>query len=68
MRLFGELAVQKGYLTAEQLGAALGVQEHEAREQRAYRFIGEILVDLGYMTEKQVLDCLNALHVRRPTV
>jgi uncharacterized protein (DUF433 family) len=67
MKLFGELALQKGYLTPEQLSAALEVQDREAREQQAYRFIGEILVDLGYMSEKQVLDCLNALHMRRPT-
>ncbi len=68
MKRFGELALHKGYLTAEQLATALAMQEHEGSREPRCRFIGEILIELGYMNEKQVLDCLNALHMRRPTV
>ena len=66
-KLFGEEALEKGYLQAEQLREALAEQERISREEHSERFLGEILVTLGYMTEKQVLDVLNTLHVYRPS-
>ena len=64
-RLFGEVAIEKGYLQPEQLQKALDEQERMDRDDGGNRFLGEVLIELGYMTEKQVLDVLNAVHARR---
>ena len=61
-RLFGEVALEKGYVTVADLYEALTVQARLEVEQEPYRFLGEILTELGYMTELQVLEVLNRLH------
>jgi len=61
-RLFGEVALEKGYVTVADLYEALTVQARLEAEQEPYRFLGEILTELGYMTELQVLEVLNRLH------
>jgi len=66
-RLFGEIAVEKGYLSREQLNEALREQERICREENTYHFIGEVFVMMGLMTEKQVLDVLSVLHEQHPT-
>ena len=66
-RLFGEVAIEKGYLRPEQLQTALTEQERIDKEEGGNRFLGEVLIEMGYMTEKQVLDVLNAVHVRTVT-
>ena len=66
-RLFGEIAVEKGYLSREQLEKALREQERICREENTYHFIGEIFVMMGFMSEKQVLDVLSVLHEQHPT-
>ncbi len=48
----GELLVENGLLTAEQLTLAL-----QAQKKRGMR-LGQILVDLGYVEENQLLDFL----------
>jgi len=63
-KLFGEVAVEKGYVTPEQIEEALAEQDRGLGGSRKYRFIGEILVEKGLMTEKQVLDVLAAIHDR----
>ena len=61
-RLFGEVALDRGYVTVANLYEALTIQARLEVEQEPYRFLGEILGELGYMTEKQVLEVLNELH------
>ena len=61
-RLFGEVALDRGYVTVANLYEALTIQARLEVEQEPYRFLGEILRELGYMTEKQVLEVLNELH------
>ena len=62
IRMFGEAAFEKGFITIAQLYEALTYQaKMEASGQRR-KFLGEILVDLGYMNDKQVLEVLNELH------
>jgi type IV pilus assembly protein PilB len=53
-RRLGDLLVQRGYLSAEQLQAALERQRQGGRS----RLLGEILVDLDYCTEDQIVECL----------
>ena len=61
-RLFGEVALDRGYVTVANLYEALTIQARLEVEQEPYRFLGEILSELGYMTEKQVLEVLNEIH------
>jgi len=62
-KLFGELAFEKGYISSEQLYEALAIQAKAEARNKPYRFLGQILIELGYLTEKQVLEILNELHL-----
>ncbi len=60
--LFCQVAVERGFITPEQLAEALRAQT-ELRESGAAlggRLIGLILIDLGYMTREQTLAVLDA--------
>ena len=61
-RLFGEVALDSGYVTVANLYEALTIQARLDAAQEPYRFLGEILSELGHMSEKQVLEVLNELH------
>jgi type IV pilus assembly protein PilB len=54
-RRLGDLLVVKGYLTPDDLRAAL-----EQQKQERNKLLGEILVELGYCTEDQIVECLAA--------
>ncbi len=60
---FGTIAVEKGFLTTEQLMEALSIQARENVETGNHRLIGQILVDLGYMTEDQIDDVLEIINL-----
>ncbi len=55
-RRLGSLLVDKGYLTLGDLQSALERQKQEGRK----KLLGEILVEQGYCTEDQVIECLAA--------
>ncbi len=55
-RRLGSLLVEKGYLTPDDLQSALEKQKQEGRK----KLLGEILVELEYCTEDQVIECLAA--------
>jgi type IV pilus assembly protein PilB len=57
----GNVLIEKGYLRLEQLEAALNYQ----RDHGQGRLLGEILVDLDYCTEDQIIECL-AVEYRVP--
>ena len=61
-KLFGEVAFERGFISSEQLYEALAVQAKEEAKERPYRFLGQILIELGYISEKLVLEVLNELH------
>ncbi|MBN1442611.1 MAG: hypothetical protein JXA90_07880 [Planctomycetes bacterium] len=61
-RLFGEVALEMGFVSIPQLYEALTVQARYEVRSEPYKFLGEILIELGYMTEKQVLEVLNVMH------
>lgn len=61
-RLFGEVALEKKFVTAAQLYEALTVQARAEVRGEPCKFLGEILTDLRHMTEHQVLEVLNEIH------
>lgn len=58
---FGFVAIEKGFITPDDLISALQVQVKEDTEHKEHRRIGEILVAQGKMREEQIEDVLNAL-------
>ncbi len=65
VRMFGEVAFEKGYISTAQLYEALQIQAQQEAENRPRKFLGEILVDLEYISEQQVLEILTELHGQR---
>ena len=61
-KMFGEVAFEKGFITSENLYEALAIQARALAANKPYMFLGQILIELGYMTERQVLEVLNELH------
>ncbi|MBN1396016.1 MAG: type II/IV secretion system protein [Pirellulales bacterium] len=55
-RRLGSLLIDKGYLSPDDLQSAL---EHQKREGRK-KLLGEILVELEYCSEDQIVECLAA--------
>ena len=51
---FGTIAVEKGYITIDQLMDALDVQVREDLSGIKHRLIGKILYDLGFLTIDQI--------------
>ena len=51
---FGVIAVEKGFVTADQVMEAMKIQIKEDVEKSQHRLIGEILVSMGAMTSSQV--------------
>ncbi len=48
----GDMLLESGYITADQLGVAL------AKQKEAGKRLGDTLIDLGYITEKELIDVL----------
>ena len=61
-KLFGEVAFEKGYVTTEALYEALTIQAKAEVTGKPYMFLGQILIELGHMSEAQVLEVLSELH------
>jgi len=58
---FGFVAVKKGFVTPEQFIKAFDVQFHENISSLNHRRIGEIFVDMGFMSTSQVNEVLKTL-------
>ena len=65
VRMFGEAAFEMRLVSTAQLYEALTIQARREAEKQSHKFLGEILVQLGYMTEKQVLEVLTELHTKQ---
>ncbi|RME74739.1 MAG: hypothetical protein D6776_04620 [Planctomycetota bacterium] len=63
-RLFGGIAIEKGFLTVEQLRHALAEQRARRERGEGHTLIGCLLVELGYLTPEQVVTILSE-HDRR---
>ncbi len=58
---FGIVAIEKGFITPENLVEAFKVQVKEDLELQTHRLIGEILLDSGYMTTLEIQEVLDAV-------
>ncbi len=58
---FGELAIDKGFVTAEQLTEAIAKQAEDGLSNSRYRLIGKILIKNGWITDEQINIVLNEL-------
>lgn len=60
-RRFGQLAMQMGYIDADQLAAALRLQREDAAAGRPHRLVGAILFHEGAMSPEQIEETLRAV-------
>ena len=60
---FGMMAVEKGFVTPEQIFEAIEMQVKENLEQKKHRFIGTVLVEQGYMRHSQIQEVLKAMDI-----
>jgi hypothetical protein len=58
---FGIIAIEKGYISADNLIETLKLQVEEEIENKTHRLIGEILLDKGYITPTQIQDVLDGI-------
>lgn len=58
---FGVIAVDKGFVTADQLKEALTEQAEDNLSNRPHRLIGRIFFDKGWMIDEQINIVLNEL-------
>jgi len=61
-KFFGEVALEKRFVTADQLYQALTVQARDKVEGRPERLLGQILLELGHMNEGQIRQVLDVLY------
>lgn len=62
---FGMLALERGFITQEQLLMAMNIQIQEDIEQGNHRRIGKILCELGLMSASQTEDLLDIMRAWR---
>ena len=58
---FGVIAVEKGFITKDQLFEALKIQITEEIEKKEHRLIGRILYDLELLTLSQIDEVLDTI-------
>lgn len=58
---FGKIALDKGYITEEQLYEAIRLQVEDDIKRRPHRVLGRILFEMGVMSTKEIDDVLNEL-------
>jgi hypothetical protein len=58
---FGVIAVEKGFITKEQLFEALKIQVEEDVSGKPHTLIGIILIKIGYLTHEEADDVLVTL-------
>ncbi len=58
---FGDIAITKKYISANQLIQALSIQVREEAKNGRHRLIGDILMDYGYMSPLQIRETLYSM-------
>jgi len=61
VKRFGVIAVEKGFITLEQLVEAMTVQILEGTDGKKHRLIGQILLSLGYLTSPQIDEVMETM-------
>jgi len=56
------VALEKRFVTAEQLYESLTYQARLRVEGRAEKQLGQVLLELGYITEEQIAEVLDVLY------
>jgi hypothetical protein len=62
---FGITAVEKGFITLEQLFDAMKIQLREDVERREHRVLGTILFDMGVLSLPQIDEVLHSMGKKR---
>jgi hypothetical protein len=65
---FGMMAVEKGFVTPEQVLEAIEIQVKENMEQKKHRFIGTVLVERGYMRHSQIQEVLKSMDIPKGSI
>ena len=58
---FGIIAIEKGFISAEDLIDALKIQVNEDIEYKSHRLIGEILLDIDCIKADQIQEVINTM-------
>lgn len=61
-KLFGEVALEKGYISSAQLYTALTEQVKRKVEGKSEKQLGQILLELGFVTVDQVREILDVVY------
>ncbi len=61
-KFFGEVALEKRFVTTDQLYEALTHQARAKVEGRGEKLLGQVLLELGYMSEAQISQVLDILY------
>lgn len=66
--LFGEVAVRLGFVTQQQVDQALAAQRRARRNGQAHKLIGMYLLEVGALTNAQLIEVLREMERQRATV
>lgn len=61
---FGQIAVERGYVSAEQAREAIVEQLTDDLAHKPHRHIGRIMLDKGWMTARQIEEVLTEMFRR----
>ena len=61
---FGIIAIEKGFISSDELIEALKIQVKEDIEYETHRLIGEILLDQNFITAQQIQEVLNTIFMK----
>jgi hypothetical protein len=61
-KFFGEVALEKRFVSAEQLYEALTIQARDKVDGKGERLLGQILLELGHLDEGQIRKVLDVLY------
>ena len=61
-KLFGEVALEKRFVTTDQLYEALTVQARAKVEGKTEKLLGQVLLEQGYLSEDQIREILDVLY------
>ena len=59
---FGAIAVEKGFITEDQLFQALKIQAQENLAEGKHRLLGQILLEEGLITTPQIEEVLDVIN------
>ena len=62
---FGDVAVEKGFVSKQQVDEALQIQIKDDSEGKGHRVVGAILKQLGYMTPQEINEILDLMGIPR---